>query len=522
MIRLNSILFSALAILAGAVCYGQSPEDEEYGLECTSILVGRLASADGSVITSHTCDGVSHTWVAAEPAKKHKKGEVHRVYRGTRHTAFREDTTGVRYMGEIPEAEHTYAYLNTGYPCLNEKQLGMGETTFTGPDTLISDKGIFLIEELARIALQRCDNAREACRLMGTLAEQYGYADGGECLTVADPREAWQFEIMGPGKGRVGAIWAAKRVPDGEVAVSCNIARIGRLERENKEGFMCSDNVEQVCKDHGLWDGKGEFIFWKAAGGGYGNGKNFREREFVIFSTLAPSLGFTYDMAELPFSIKPDEKVDVRKVMELQRGTYEGTEFDMTKNILMPVKAKDGKTDSLRVSPVANPWVTTNWQKTINQIAPGAIEFHRTLAVAWCSYSTVIQLRGWLPDNVGGICWYAVDNPAQSPHIPIFSGTTKLPKAFEYNGQKGYKADCVLWQFRRANKLATLLWQDNKKEFTETLLKTEDIAFDALPALDAAPSTSAINKFTADYYKKAAAVWDELEAKYWVKSGRGF
>ena len=156
------------------------------GQSCTSIMVGRLASTDGSVITSHTCDGRYRTWVQMEPAADHKPGTMHKVLRGTMHTMFRGDTVGVKVMGEIPEAAHTYAYLNTAYPCLNEKQLAIGETTFGGPDTLVNDAGWFTIEELERVALQRCDNARDAIRLMGSLAEKYGYGDSGGRAWASD------------------------------------------------------------------------------------------------------------------------------------------------------------------------------------------------------------------------------------------------------------------------------------------------------------------------------------------------
>ncbi|MBR1678245.1 MAG: C69 family dipeptidase, partial [Bacteroidales bacterium] len=292
------------------------------GQSCTSIMVGRLASSDGSVITSHTCDGRYRTWVYMEPAQDHQPGEMHPVLRGTMHTAFHGDTTGVRLMGEIPQVAHTYAYLNTAYPCMNEKQLAMGETTFGGPDTLVNDAGWFTIEELERVALQRCDNARDAIRLMGSLAEQYGYGDGGECLTVADKNEVWQFEIVGVGKEKIGAAWVARRVPDDEVAVSANIPRIGRIDRRDKDHFMASGNVEKVALENGLWDGKGEFIFWKAFNTSYAEGHNFRDREFFILNYLAPSLGLTYDMEELPFSVKPEKKVDIREVMALFRSTF--------------------------------------------------------------------------------------------------------------------------------------------------------------------------------------------------------
>ena len=165
-----------------------SPDNESTGLECTSLMVGRAASGTGSVITSHTCDGVSHTWVSLVPAADHKAGEMTPIRKNWRKTRFPDDTVGIKIVGQIPQVAHTFAYVNTGYPCLNEKQVGIGETTFSGPDTLINRNSPLLIEELCRLALERCDNARDVIRLMGSLAEEYGYGDSGECLTVADKK----------------------------------------------------------------------------------------------------------------------------------------------------------------------------------------------------------------------------------------------------------------------------------------------------------------------------------------------
>ena len=512
-----------IIFLAMAFCCASVFAQEEYdGQNCTSIIVGRLASTDGSVITSHTCDGHYRSWVTIEPAADHKRGEKHAVYKGTLKTSSKEDTKGVTKVGEIPEAAHTYKFLYSGYPCMNEKQLAMGETTFNGPDTLRNRSAMFTIEELQRIAMQRCDNARDAVLMMGRLAEKYGYGDGGECLTVADKNEVWHFEIIGCGKHEKGAVWAAKRIPDDEVGVSANIPRIGRLERENKQGFMCSDNVEAVALKHGLWDGKGTFSFWRAFRSAYGDGHNYSYREFYILSTLAPSKKLWFGMDELPLSVKPDKKVDVRDVMALFRVTYEGLDWDMCKNVRIDVPAKDGKPAGSKVSPVANPWITTNWKRTLNQIAPGTIDSHRTVAVAWCAYSQITQLRSWLPDEVGGICWYSVDNPAQSPRIPFFCGNTEIPAAFNRCGQDNYWPDCALWIYRKANKLATLLWQDNKTEFMKEVMEQEDKAFSGLKALEANPTAEALNQYTRKVFETSAARWQELEGRYWVKSGAGF
>ena len=516
------------AFLAATVIHAQ--QVNEFDLECTSIMVGCKASTDGSVITSHTCDGVSHTWVTYVPAADHKKGETTPLRKNWRKTRFPDDTVGIQIVGEIPQVKHTYAYLNTGYPSMNEKQVGIGETTFTGPDTLINRNAPLLIEELCRLALERCDNARSAVRTMGELAEKYGYGDGGECLTVADPKEVWHFEIVGVGKNKMGAAWVAQRIPDDHVGISANIPRVGKIDRSDSDNFMASDNVEQVAIDNGLWDGQGEFVFWKVIKCSYAGGKNFREREFHVLSTLAPSLNLSFDMDEIPFSVKPDSLVDVRKVMEYFRNTYEGTEFDMCQNVKIEVPAKGDTPASQKISPVANPWLTTTMRNTLNTIAPGTVKFTRTLAVAWCAYSTVIQLRSDFEDGIGGICWYSVDNPAQSPRIPLFAGGTSLPEAFSQCGHKQYVPESVLWTFRRANKLATLSWQTTKKEFTENVLEMENLAFDGLPELQSgyseaqSPEAKAelLNNYTESVFNTCKDRWSSLEQKYWMMFGRGF
>lgn len=511
------------------------------GQSCTSIMVGKKASTDGSVITSHTCDGRYRTWMTMEPARDYRAGSLHVVRKGTMHTAYRDDTTGVRVAGTIPQVAHTYAYLNTSYPCLNEKQLAIGETTFGGPDTLENKNGMFLIEELERVALMRCDNARDAIRLIGRLVKEYGYGDGGECITIADRKEVWQMEILGEGPDKIGGVWAAQRIPDDHVGVSANIPRIGKLQRDNPEYFMCSDNVERVAKKYGLWDGKGEFVFWKAFNASYANGKNFREREYFILNALAPSLGLTMDMDELPFSVKPDQSVDVTDVTHLLRSTYEGTDMDMCRNIKTTVnrRQKDGTVvvDTI-ISPLANPWMGGNMQGTLNMLKPGTVDFKRTVSVAWCSYSFVAQLRDWLPDEVGGVCWVAVDNPGQSPRVPIFCGNSRLPKAYDLCGQKEYNENAVLWQYRKANKLATVAWQRTREEMMKQVLDHEQKAIKGLAELERnvklekqkenedynpqAQIANLLNDYTYKIYDATSYSWKQLESKYWKMFGMGF
>ena len=266
-------------------------------------------------------------------------------------------------------------------------------------------------------------------------------------------------------------------------------------------------------------------MFWRAFNASYAGGKNFREREWFILNSLAPSQHFTMDMDELPFSVKPDEAVDVRDVMRLLRSTYEGTDMDMTKNLR--VVNRHGDTVA---SPVANPWMTGAMQQTLNMIAPGTVDFRRTVSVAWCSYSFVAQLRDWLPDAVGGVCWMAVDNPGQSPRVPIFCGTTQLPEAYEMCGQKSYNPDAVLWQFRRANKLATVQWQATKEGHLAEVLRLEADALRGLTSLEEEVAktkkqqrvSTLLNRYTQRIYGNAVGSWRLLEEQYWHRFGMGF
>ncbi|MBK8979146.1 MAG: C69 family dipeptidase [Planctomycetes bacterium] len=445
---------------------------------CTSIMVGRLATTDGSVITSHTCDANYRTWVRMVPAADHEPDSTAKVYRGRMHTEFPDDLRGIEVLGEIPQVEHTYAYLDTAYPCINEHQLAMGETTFGGRKELRSERGIFQVEELQRFALERCSNARDAIRLMGELALQYGYNDSGECLTVADPSEVWQFEIVGPGAGRLGAVWAAVRIPDGHVGISANISRIGRLELADTDRYMASPNVVSQAVELGLYDPDGgePFVFWKA----YGGERPFGPREFYVLSTLAPSLDLDYDTAEeLPFSVAPERKLSVRDVMAFFRQTYQGHRFELTQNLM--VANGDGHAN---VSPHVSPWLDRSEQALLNTLRPGAVEFFRPIPVMYNAYNTIIQCRGWLPDPIGGVCWLGFDNPAITPRAPIYCGVTELPPDYAVCDQHRFRMDSAAWAFRRVARLASIKWGDHAAETSARIDRYEQRALADMPEVE--------------------------------------
>lgn len=529
------ILFIGLLMGLSNFLFAQlQPGDPYFGETCTSIMVGKKASADGSVITAHTCDGNYRTWLSMEPARNHDDSTQHQVYKGTLHTENNWDMRNVSLAGTIPQVKKTYAYLNTAYPSLNEKQLAMGETTFVGNDTLVNKNGMFLIEELQRVALMRCDNARDAIKLIGSLVKDYGYGDWGECITIADKKEVWQMEIVGEGPDRIGGVWAAQRIPDHHVGISANISRIGVIDLTKPDYFMASDNVESVAKALGLWDGKEPFKFWKAYGD---TEKPFKIREFFVLNSLAPSLKLSMDMDELPFSVVPDEKVTIARLTELYRADYAGSPYDMTANVKYVKKKYDDNRKEIGqdtiISPIANPWLTTDTRNTLNYLAPGTVDFQRTVSVSWCSYSHITQLRDWLPDAIGGVSWFSFDNPGESPRIPIYAGVSTLPEGFGFCGQKRYNDEAALWHYRKANKLATVSWGKTKDIVLKNVLDLEQKAFDEMPNLEAKAvklikedltdeAQSQLTAYTKSFAATTVQQWKEMEIRFWEMFGRGF
>lgn len=535
--RFISAAVTALLLSLSLTVFSQpekdiDPDGPGYAENCTSIMVGRLASTDGSVMTSHTCDGRYRTWLEMVPAMTFARDTVHPVYWGTMQTEEAWDMTNVTRKGEIPEVKSTYAYLNTAYPCLNEKQLAIGETTIYGKRELINQDGLFLIEELERIALQRCTTARQAIALIGSLAEQYGYGDMAECITIADPKEVWQLEIAGSGPGKPSSLWVAQRIPDDHIGVAANIPRISDVNFKDPDHFMTSVDLRKKAKDLGYWDGKEPFKFYKVIG----TGKPYAIREFFVLNTLAPELKLTMEMEELPFSVKPVKKLSVSDVMALFRETYEGTPYDMTKNLMITVRRKDEAgneiTESVK-SQAMNNWMNADLRTLVNELKPGTIERQRTIAITGCSYSHVIQCRGWLPEEVGAVAWFSFDNPGQSPRIPIFSGTMELPESFRICGQHRYRDDAAIWSFREANRLSTVNWERGRKLIEPAVADMEQKALSELPALEErvkklvsdgknAEAKKAVTEYTNAFAHGAMNRWQEMKRELWQMFGRGF
>jgi dipeptidase len=430
---------------------------------CTSVPVSPETSSDGT-LTSHSCDGGYEIRISVVPGATHPPGTMRAVMAGGGLGEEKPPNRQERKVGEIPQVEKTFTRYNASYPFMNEKGVIIGETTIGGRRELYSDEGLFDIMELERLALERASTAREAIQIMGEFAEKHGYIDSGECLTVGDAKEVWQFEIFGPGATNTGAVWAAKRIPPGEVGVSANRPRITTLD-EDPNTSMFSKNVYEVAERNGWWK-KGEpFIFAHAFGG---KPTSPNRREWRVFNLLAPSLKLDPWAPEQPFSVKPDRKVTVRDVMRIHRDVYEGTPFDQTTN------------------PLAGPMGSPNrWSMPRDfRMAQGYAAMERMIAVHQCSYVTVLQARASMPAWIGTLVWFAPDDAKTSVFSPLYAGNLKVPHAFEIGRRDRLDRSSAYWASNFVGNFANVNYQGMIQDIRAKQVQIEDALFAAQPVVE--------------------------------------
>ncbi|HPW17622.1 MAG TPA: C69 family dipeptidase [Candidatus Aminicenantes bacterium] len=501
-----------------------APADAPPGFDsCTSILVGRGASVDGSTMTSHSCDsGTDRTWMAIVPNARHKPGETAKVYHESKRTKGPNDPDRLE-TGEIPQVAETYAYLDAAYPIMNEHQLAIGETTIGSRRELVSDKGLIDAPELYRLVLERARTAREAIRVADELTRAHGYNDWGECLTFADPREVWHFEIHGPGKGRIGAVWAAQRVPDDEIGVSANAGRIREIDLANPEFFMASGNVHALAEEMGFWSkasGK-PFEFCYAYNPDSRTSLYCRRREWRVLSLLAPSLRLNPESENFPFSVKPEKKVGVADVLAIFRDTYAGTEYDMTRTLT----AVNRKGETVK-SPVATPFMNAD------TLALFRLKRERTICSPAATYLQVTQSREGLPGPIGGVVWLGYDNPAATPHVPIYIGIAQMPASYMVDGRWAFSRDCAWWAFRTVSRLANFRWQEMSQDVQKVWKGIEDKAFAGQAAFEAEAlalykkdprkARDLLTKYSHDLANGAVAAYWKLLDDLWLKYSGSF
>ncbi len=395
---------------------------------CTNFLITRGASADNSTMITYSADSHElYGFLYYQPAQDHAEGAMLDVY----------DWDTGRFLGKIKQVPHTYAVVGL----MNEHQLSLGETTYGGRSDLVNPEGIIDYGSAMYLALQRAKTAREAIRVIADLYDEYGYCSSGESFSIADPQEVWIMEMIGKGPGRKGAVWVARKVPDGYICAHANQARIRQFPLDDPQNCLYSREVISFAREMGYFKGEDkDFSFADAyAPLDFGALRFCEARVWAVFRRAAPSLNLPIDYVKgiegakpMPLWIKPDKKLSVRQVMELMRDHFEGTEFDMTKDVgagpfLLPYR-----------------WRPLTWKvdglKYCNE---------RATSTQQTGFSFVSQARSWLPDPIGGIHWFGVDDTYSTCYIPIYCGIKKVPRPFaeESGSFEEFTWDSAFWVF---------------------------------------------------------------------------
>ena len=454
------------------------------GFGCTDIIVGKKASVDGSVITSHT-GACAECRVHVVPAQTFKKGAMAPVYYGLQNVKKPLHEYG-EIIGYIPQVEKTYAYFHTGYPQMNEHQLAIGESTLSQKNELKvnreTGKQIMTIEQAQLFALQRCKTAREAIKLIASLVEKYGFlpscGDESEALCIADPNEAWVLEVFSvgpdwaPDSNEPGAIWAAQRVPDDHVTIVPNWSIIKEIDLSNPDYFMASENYMQAAIDHDWYHpASGKPFIWQEA-----YTPTPREwaisRLWLFYSTVAPNFKewppkqltkpfkgydayhqYLEPISYYPFSIKPEKKLSVQDVIAFQRSVFEGSIYDMTQDADWFIP--DGKGGMIK-SPLATPFPTRDMRELLD------ITYRRMVSRG--GYGMVAQLRSWLPDPIGGVYWFYLDNQYVSTYVPIYGGVQEISPLYQTYDPDKFSEQSARWAIDFVDNLLYLKWQEAIKD----------------------------------------------------------
>ena len=439
---------------------------------CTAGGIGKDATVDGSVLTFQSADcGSCDPRLLYVPPADHKKNEkrVLRIVPQMSGGGPIEDLI-IYTPYSIPEVPHTYGYFKGVFGHMNDQQLGISESTRGGNRKLNNPNGIFCVTELSMIAMERCRTAREAIKLMGKLAEQYGFHgfSTGEMLFVADTEEVWIWEIYRPGPlwdpdlatgmdptGRLGCAWVAQRIPDDEICVMPNLPRIGEIDLNDPDNFMASANIFTLADELGLHQ-EGEPYDMRRM---YGRNMNASVRLWNLYRMLAPSqygnMPYSNDLEDYPFSFKPDKKLSVLDIAELFRNHAEGTEFD--------------NTVGCAAGPYGNP---QHYGRT------------RVAATQSSEYIDITQSRGWLPDPIGGILWWGNHTLDTSVVIPFYVGIDKLPKSQMIGNHWEFTRDSAFWAFNFVNSWAQLCWMGMYPEIRNLRNELEAAQMDAIAAVD--------------------------------------
>lgn len=464
-------------------------------LACTNLLVTPGASADGSAFLYYSNDGEWLYHLSKKEAMNHPSGE------------FVSFTSRDNITGRIPQVPHSYAVL--GFH-MNEHQLSIGETTFVGREELWDHSAFLEYWHLMSLALERAKTAREAIQVITSLAEKHGYASEGESFSIVDKNEAWILEMIGAGNGSGKVIWVAVRIPDGTVSAHANMARIGEFPLNDPDNCLFSKNVISFAVENGWFnpDTGTPFRFNEIYNPPSPDRLKYCEtRVWSLFSRISPSLKLSPDYhrgvpgaERYPLYIKPDKKLTLTDVINLVRDHYEGTPFDMTTGV------DAGPFGSpFRVRPLL--WKSENEE----------CSWERPLSSPNSAFTFIAQIRPYLPDPLGGIVWFGVDDSFFTVYIPVYNGITQIPEPLRTGDLNRFSWKSMFWVFNFVSNYANLRYdkmipdiQKVQKELESSLITDQDSVSSVFLNQPKDRQIQVLNHYTMMASDKVHAEWIKL------------
>ena len=490
---------------------------------CTNLIVGKKASADGSVICTYNCDGFGFAGsLFHTPAGRHTPGEKIAIH-----------GWGPTHNDQFVE-QVEYTYNVVGF--MNERQVTIVESTFDGRLELQNPDGLLDYFSLMRLALQRSSSAREAIRCMAELVEKYGYNSSGESITICDPNEAWIMEIIGKGPGRKGAVWVALRIPDDCICAHANLSRIRQfpLEKKGTYASISSRNLKQINRpevecvyavdvitfahEKGFFSGKDEEFSFRDAYCPI-DFENVRYADARVWSFFRhhrsdmdqylPYIEGYFDICDgLPLWVNPDKQLTLSDVMVDMRDHFEGTPLDMTADAS------------------AGPWQMPIRPLPMHMKTSDGVDLfrERPIATQQSGFTMTCQMRSWLPDDVGGVTWFNCDDADMVVYVPLYCCITQVPDPFrpENNPRNEFSFESAFWM---NNWVANMIYprysmmigdlRQAQRELEDYYIADQDSVLAAIAELTPADRQSYLNKKSIAYADRMMKRWNRL-AKYLI------
>jgi dipeptidase len=430
----------------------------------TIILVTKKASKNNSILLAYSEeDSYYDRRIIKVPSLENKKRNIYKISKEFPRYVGKDkgkyyDIKGYKKskpLFSIDSVKKTYSYIDANAAILNEKQVSIAYSKCKSKFYIKKNIKGFCIKEISKIVLERCKNCKEAIDLLKDLLEKYDYSDKGYTLVIADTKNAYNFEIS-PIKDSNKAAFVIKKIENGKVFVAANLYKIREINKDDKN-IIYSKNLLQFFKNNSL--------DWRklVSEGEYYHPYNSLRRIWRVYSIINEDIKLnpylkSFLSKDYPYSIKPKSKISKKDIFNIFRDHFENTQFDLTKK--------------LAAGPFGNPH---RYLSKYDKELIGAWE--RSICFYKCAFTSVVELRDYMPDVIGGVLWLGLGVCDATCFVPIYSQSLVLPISYQTYNPKIYSQDSAAWIFESVFNISKLKYLKMQEYIKQLQNKIENIEF---------------------------------------------